>query len=470
MSAGENEARQRASVREVKSTSRNVVDLYTYYLFKPATKICLIILFAALFTVEGIFALKVTVDVDEKDLTPYNSQTDRFQKAFAEYFEQDDGLFRANIYYHDLDVSDPIVRQQMLDFRHDILGLGSDSYPPYPIFVADFEEFLTETQNETAASNKSFREQLDSFFNISTHQSLYGSSIIRDGKASGIASIKEGITIAREVSTSGAKIDFILLEQRDVTIAQPLNSDSLVRHSGAETERMFLFEIRFPMFEHLRILPKEIVMGLSLSLLAVGLVALIFTPHPTCVLLSVMVITMVDIEIVGVLVLSGGSIQTLSMVVLIMSIGLVADYCLHVMHAYLHVDSTTRTGRAKLAVENVGGSVLLGGMSTFLGVLALAFSSGKIFSDFFVLFSSMAALGVSHGLILLPVVLSYIGPENVAQKNILITCSSGQNKPALLVLEEEALENVDSTGSAQLVQDIDVMTNMTEPSTRGIPS
>eukprot|EP00545_Synedropsis_sp_CCMP1620_P006444 CAMPEP_0119025582 /NCGR_PEP_ID=MMETSP1176-20130426/33975_1 /TAXON_ID=265551 /ORGANISM="Synedropsis recta cf, Strain CCMP1620" /LENGTH=71 /DNA_ID=CAMNT_0006981143 /DNA_START=120 /DNA_END=332 /DNA_ORIENTATION=+ len=71
---------------------------------------------------------------------------------------------------------------------------------------------------------------------------------------------------------------------------------------------------------------------------------------------------MVDVELIGILVLSGSSIQPTSMVVLIMSIGLVADYCLHIMHAYLHVASVTRAGRAKLAVEKIGVPVLLGGM------------------------------------------------------------------------------------------------------------
>jgi predicted RND superfamily exporter protein len=58
-----------------------------------------------------------------------------------------------------------------------------------------------------------------------------------------------------------------------------------------------------------------------------------------------------------------------------MSVGLVVDYCLHMVHSYLHGDSVTRTGRAKLAVQKIGGSVFLGGPTTYLGVSVLAFSS-----------------------------------------------------------------------------------------------
>jgi Niemann-Pick C1 protein len=62
-------------------------------------------------------------------------------------------------------------------------------------------------------------------------------------------------------------------------------------------------------------------------------------------------------------------------------------------------------------LEKIGGSVLLGGLSTFLGVVPLAFSSREVFVNFFILFSLMAALGISHGLIFLPVVLAILGPN-----------------------------------------------------------
>lgn len=80
----------------------------------------------------------------------------------------------------------------------------------------------------------------------------------------------------------------------------------------------------------------------------------------------------------------------------------------------------TRAGRAKLAVEKVGIAVFLGGLTTFVGVSVLAFSEGAVFFRFFVLFSCMVVLEMSHGLIFLPVLLSYIGPEFVVHEKALI--------------------------------------------------
>jgi len=58
--------------------------------------------------------------------------------------------------------------------------------------------------------------------------------------------------------------------------------------------------------------------------------------------------------------------------------------------------------------------VFLGGLSTFLGILAF----GKAFMTFFVMFVSMVVLGIiAHGLMFLPVSLSFVGPDYVVSGN-----------------------------------------------------
>jgi len=76
----------------------------------------------------------------------------------------------------------------------------------------------------------------------------------------------------------------------------------------------------------------------------------------------------------------------------------------------------TRNDRVEAALVEVGGSVFVGGLSTFLGVLALLFSTGAIFRTFFVMFMSMVVLGMSHGLMFIPVMLSLTGPINPMRK------------------------------------------------------
>lgn len=59
----------------------------------------------------------------------------------------------------------------------------------------------------------------------------------------------------------------------------------------------------------------------------------------------------------------------------------------------------------------MGSSIFVGGLSTMLGVVPLAFSTSAIIRIVFTMFFAMVTLGIFNGLVVLPVVLSYLGPE-----------------------------------------------------------
>jgi Niemann-Pick C1 protein len=95
---------------------------------------------------------------------------------------------------------------------------------------------------------------------------------------------------------------------------------------------------------------------------------------------------------------------------MVMSIGLLVDFVMHVLLRYYETPGENRNEKTKETLRTMGSSILLGSVSTFLGVLPLAFSTSEIFTTIFKAFIGLVTLGAAQGLILLPVVLSLIGP------------------------------------------------------------
>jgi len=83
---------------------------------------------------------------------------------------------------------------------------------------------------------------------------------------------------------------------------------------------------------------------------------------------------------------------------------------MHVLLRYYESEAVTRVEKVKDTLRTMGVSILIGGTSTFLAVIPLAFSTSTIIGTVFTAFFVMVTLGVGHGLIFLPVVLSFVGP------------------------------------------------------------
>lgn len=85
---------------------------------------------------------------------------------------------------------------------------------------------------------------------------------------------------------------------------------------------------------------------------------------------------------------------------------------MHISRAFLeHVG--TRRERAIKALTAMGPPVFNAAFSTFLGIIVLAGAKSYIFQTLFKGFLVLIIIGVLHGLILTPVVLSLIGPRSI---------------------------------------------------------
>ena len=159
--------------------------------------------------------------------------------------------------------------------------------------------------------------------------------------------------------------------------------------------------------------PSELLLSTTLGISIVTFFALIFIPHWTSALFIAPIMIMLYIDLFGFLQICGVGINPVSFIALVASIGLMVDFLLHILVRYYESKAVTREGKVKDTFQTVGTPILIGGMSTFLGVIPLAFSSTDIFYTVFIAFFGVVVLGCTYGLIFLPVLLSLCGPTSV---------------------------------------------------------
>jgi Niemann-Pick C1 protein len=71
----------------------------------------------------------------------------------------------------------------------------------------------------------------------------------------------------------------------------------------------------------------------------------------------------------------------------------------------------SREERVKKTLTNIGPAVMNGGISTFLAFILLSNSKSHVFITFFKIFFLVVVFGLFQGLVVLPVILSFVGPK-----------------------------------------------------------
>jgi Niemann-Pick C1 protein len=419
---------------------------YADKLLLPAVKAAVLVIFAALLVGMAYSASLLKQEFKFTDVLPSDSYITEFFDAFDVWYSR--GAVYPYVYFRYVDQSDAEIQKQMVNYVNDLVGIDAIEEQPPNFWLRDFRAYVSSTNGSMA--DMSFNEQLDAFLHEPGYELLYRDEIIRDNNGDIIVS-RVSIHMPN-VDTDDVKNQVDALEdQRDVTKAQPINKDK-------KDWPFFTFADLYNIWQFYAVAVDELIFTTIVGVVAVTGVATIFIPHWTAGVFTMPLISILYVDLLGFLQLAGAHVNAVSYIALVMSIGLLVDFVVHILLRFYETTGT-REEKVRETLRTMGSSILTGAVSTFLGIIPLGFSTSEIFSTVFNAFIGLVVLGSTHGLILLPVVLSLIGPvecikaEKEAADDPAETSDSLQTES--VKAEKEAAEDpADTTDSFQAEIDV----------------
>jgi Niemann-Pick C1 protein len=360
------------------------------------------------------------------DLLPDYSPSKTFFEAQLRYAEIENDFFYA--YFRNMNQSDPDIQAQMLDYLDKITALDHVEEEPFcwvrdvTLLQRDSQQFLEQKmknpdtatilednpdivsflQNETLAlQSMSTKQIVNLLIDHPRLRFVYGTQIV--------------VSSQGDVIQSRCDLDVKGLDHRDIPAQLELNKaqkDVTKRHPlnrQGDHHRAFIFQDAFHFLDFSEAALAELQYTAISSIAVVSFFGFLFVPHWSAVLYLCPMMCILYADLLGLLHMNGLSLNVITYVIMVVSIGLLVDFIMHILLRFFEVDGKTRKEKIKMTLQTMGTAILLGGISTFLGTIPLFFSESYVFRTVCKSVFSMIMLGVTHGLILLPVLLSIFG-------------------------------------------------------------
>ncbi|CAJ0585655.1 unnamed protein product, partial [Mesorhabditis spiculigera] len=133
--------------------------------------------------------------------------------------------------------------------------------------------------------------------------------------------------------------------------------------------------------------------------------------NPRAALMVMMIVVILTIQLGGFMGLFGVKMNGISAVTQICAVGIGVEFTAHVVLCFL-TSLGTVNDRMESCLQHMFVPVFHGAISTFLGIVMLIFSQFDfVIKYFFVTMSVLVTLGIWNGLCVLPVLLTWFGPE-----------------------------------------------------------
>ncbi|KAL7301622.1 hypothetical protein TKK_0005631 [Trichogramma kaykai] len=265
-------------------------------------------------------------------------------------------------------------------------------------------------------------------------RSFLSSSSLYDGSMNETVDIKK--SFIKELRdewlhpTSPFSLDLKFNKDNDEIIASRFLIQA-VNISGTNQEKEMVKELRqicsesslnasvfhpyFVFFDQFELIRPTSIQCLIFGALIMMVITFLFIPNVLCCFWVAFCIISIECGVAGYMALWDVSLDSISMINLIMCIGFSVDFTAHICYAYMSSEKIHANDRVRECLYNLGLPIVQGAFSTILGLLALVLADTYIFLVFFKMVFLVVLIGSMHGLFLLPVLLSLFGPVSRAK-------------------------------------------------------
>ncbi|KAL4236787.1 Patched domain-containing protein 3 [Mactra antiquata] len=380
-----------------------IKKIYAPYLMKLPSKITVIIITCILVCVNSWSFSLLEQDFDLYDYIPTDSYATDYIHALRRLYP--DRGYEAAVYCDGMDYYKNHGKiEQMYEYMQDDPYIQNGSihfwYPPFINYIQSTDDtFISSYVDHTGYPNSS-----DGFNTLLLYFLQQ-----REGRSFG-----QYIKFDNNTPPTIKATYIPVIHTRQTHSVGDIEAMESLRHIldniGFINGSCFSYGFKYLNNETNKVLKGELYRNLALAGVCVFIVTLLLIANLWTSILVFSCVLFTVIDVTGTLQFWGVTIDTASSILIILCVGLAVDYSAHIGHMFMTI-SGNREDRAKTTLHSIGSAVWYGGISTFLAFVLLANSKSYGFVMFFRVFMTVVLFGLFHGLVYLPVVLSWVGPS-----------------------------------------------------------
>ncbi|XP_033753309.1 patched domain-containing protein 3-like [Pecten maximus] len=180
----------------------------------------------------------------------------------------------------------------------------------------------------------------------------------------------------------------------------------------------FAYSPVFIFFEQYVAVVPSTLQTVGIAVAAVFVVACLMMPNPFLILCIALSLASIITGVLGFMHFWGLSLSSITMIHVIMSVGFSVDFSAHICHAFLTSEGQDRNARVCKALEITAGPIFNSAVSSIVGIVMLTLSESYVFISFFRVMLLVILFGFFHGMFVLPVIFSLIGPNKPIKSNV----------------------------------------------------